>query len=126
LERLNEHLQVEQQKEKATWQEERRTLLAAANREHQHTEALQKEVARLNTELDANRARTSKLERLNERLQLEQQAEKAAWQEEKESLLAAANRKRQHAEQLREEVERLNTELEIEHSKGFWRRFFGG
>ena len=66
------------------------------------------------------------MERLNKRLQVEQQTEKAAWQEERESLLAATDRQRQYAEELREEVERLSTELETERGKGFVQRLFGG
>ncbi len=66
------------------------------------------------------------LEHLNDRLQVEQQTEKAAWQEERESLLAAADRERQYTEELREEVERLSTELETERRKGFVQRLFGG
>ena len=66
------------------------------------------------------------LESLNKRLQVEQQTEKAAWQEERGSLLAATDRQRQYAEELREEVERLSTELETERSKGFVQRLFGG
>jgi excisionase family DNA binding protein len=69
--------------------------------------------------------RIDELERLNKRLQVEQQTEKAAWQEERESLLAATDRERQYAEELREEVERLSTELETERSKGFVQRLFG-
>ena len=70
--------------------------------------------------------RIDELERLNKRLQAEQQTEKAAWQEERESLLAATDREHQYAEDLREEVERLSTELETERSKGFVQRLFGG
>jgi excisionase family DNA binding protein len=70
--------------------------------------------------------RIDELERLNKRLQVEQQTEKAAWQEERGSLLAATDRQRQYAEELREEVERLSTELETERSKGFVQRLFGG
>jgi excisionase family DNA binding protein len=72
------------------------------------------------------RERIGELERLNNRLQVEQQTEKAGWQEERESLLAATDRERQYAEELREEVERLCTELETERSKGFVQRLFGG
>ena len=70
--------------------------------------------------------RIDELESLNKRLQVEQQTEKAAWQEERGSLLAATDRQRQYAEGLREEVERLSTELETERSKGFVQRLFGG
>lgn len=126
LEQLHKRLQVEQQTEKAAWQEERGSLLTAANRGLQHNEELQKEVAGLTTELGASQERIDELERLNKRLQVEQQTEKAAWQEERESLLAAADRERQHAEELREEVERLSTELETERGKGFVQRLFGG
>ena len=70
--------------------------------------------------------RIDELERLNKRLQAEQQTEKAAWQEERESLLAATDREHQYAEDLREEVERLSTELETERNKGFVQRLFGG
>jgi excisionase family DNA binding protein len=126
LEHLNDRLQLEQQTEKSAWEKERGSLLAAANRELQHTEELQKEVARLTTELMTLRERIGELERLNNRLQLKQQTERSAWQEERESLLAAADLERQHAEELREEVERLSTELETERSKGFVRRLFGG
>ncbi|MDX6381899.1 MAG: hypothetical protein QOI57_2923 [Rubrobacteraceae bacterium] len=126
LESLNDRLQLEQQTEKSAWEKERGSLLAAANRELQHTEELQKEVARLTTELMTLRERIGELERLNNRLQLKQQTERSAWQEERESLLAAADLERQHAEELREEVERLSTELETERSKGFVRRLFGG
>src|SRR5215217_758144 len=125
LEQLNKRLQVEQQTEEAAWQEERESLLAATDRKHQYAEELQKEVARLTTELGTLRARIDELERLNKRLQVEQQAEKAAWQEERGSLLAATDRQRQYAEELREEVERLSTELETERSKGFLQRLFG-
>ena len=69
--------------------------------------------------------RIDELEHLNKRLQVEQQTEKAAWQEERGSLLAATDRQRQYAEELREEVERLSTELETERSKGFVQRLFG-
>jgi excisionase family DNA binding protein len=70
--------------------------------------------------------RIDELEHLNKRLQVEQQTEKAAWQEERGSLLAATDRQRQYAQELREEVERLSTELETERSKGFVQRLFGG
>jgi excisionase family DNA binding protein len=70
------------------------------------------------------RDRIDELERLNERLRLEQQAEKTAWQEEKGSLLAAADRERRHAEELQEEVERLSAELGIERRKRAWQRLF--
>jgi excisionase family DNA binding protein len=126
LEDLNNHLQLEQQAEKAAWKKERGSLLSAANRELQHTEELQKEVARLSTELGTLRERIGELEDLNNHLQLEQQAEKAAWKRERGSLLNAADRERQHAEELQEEVERLHTELETERSMGFVRRLFGG
>jgi excisionase family DNA binding protein len=126
LEQLHKRLQVEQQTEKAAWQEERGSLLTAANRGLQHNEELQKEVAGLTTELGASQERIDELERLNKRLQVEQQTEKAAWQEERGSLLAATDRERQHAEELREEVERLSTELETERGKGFVQRLFGG
>ena len=69
--------------------------------------------------------RIDELERLNKRLQVEQQTEKAAWQEERESLLAATDRSRQYAEELREEAERLTTELETERGKGFVQRLKG-
>jgi excisionase family DNA binding protein len=121
---LNERVQHQQEAEKASWQEEKRSLLAAANREHQHTEALQKEVAKLSTELEGNQELTSELERLNDRLQHEQQAKKADWREKKESLLAALDRERQHAEELQREVERLSAELETERRKPSWRRLF--
>jgi excisionase family DNA binding protein len=126
LEHLNNRLQVEQQTEKAAWQEERGSLLAAANRELQHNEELQKEVTRLTTELGTLRERIGQVERLNKRLQVEQRTEKAAWQEGRDSLLAATDRERQYAEELREKVERLSTELETERSKGFVQRLFGG
>ena len=126
LEHLNKRLQVEQQTEKAAWQEERESLLAATDRGLQHNEELQKELAGLTTELGTLWARIDELERLNKRLQVEQQTEKAAWQEERGSLLAATDRQRQYAEELREEVERLSTELETERSKGFVQRLFGG
>lgn len=126
LERSNKRLQAEQQTEKAAWQEERGSLLAAANRGLQHNEELQKEVAGLTTELGTLRARIDELERLKKRLQVEQQTEKAACQEERESLLAAADREHQYAEELREEVERLSSELETERGKGFVQRVFGG
>ena len=113
-------------KEKAAWQEERESLLAATDRGLQHNEELQKELAGLTTELGTLWARIDELERLNKRLQVEQQTEKAAWQEERGSLLAATDRQRQYAEELREEVERLSTELETERSKGFVQRLFGG
>ncbi len=125
LEGLNERLQQQQKAEKASWQEEKRSLLAAANREHQHTEALQKEVTKLSTELEESWGLTSKLERLNDRLQHEQQAQKAGWREKKESLLAALDRERQHAEELQGEVERLRDELQTERKKPSWRRLFG-
>ena len=70
--------------------------------------------------------RINELEHLNKRLQVEQQTEKAAWQEERGSLLTASDRQRQYAEKLREEVEGLSTELETERSKGFVQRLFGG
>ncbi len=126
LERLNKRLQVEQQTEKAAWQEERESLLAAANRGLQHNEELQKEAAGLTIELGTSQERIDELERLNKRLQVEQQTEKAAWQEERESLLAATDRERQYTEELREEVERLSSELETERRKGFVQRLFGG
>jgi excisionase family DNA binding protein len=72
------------------------------------------------------RERIDELEHLNNRLQVEQRTEKAAWQEERESLLAATDRERQYAEELREELRRLSTELETERSKGFMQRLFGG
>ena len=121
LERLNERLRLEQEAEKAAWKKEKEALLAAVNRELQHVEALQKVVARLNANLEETWGFTSKLESLNERLRLEQQDERAAWQEQKESLLAAADRERRHAEELQEEVEGLTAELETERRKGFWR-----
>jgi len=121
---LNERLQHQQEAEKASWQEEKRSLLAAANREHQHAEALRNEVAKLSTELEESRELTSELERLNERLQHEQRAKKADWREKKESLLAALDRERQHAEELQREVERLSAELETERRKPSWRRLF--
>ncbi|MDQ3832928.1 MAG: hypothetical protein M3315_04715 [Actinomycetota bacterium] len=121
LERLNERLRLEQEAEKAAWKKEKEALLAAVNRELQHVEALQKEVARLNAKLEETWGFTSKLESLNERLRLEQQDERAVWQEQKESLLAAADRERRHAEELQEEVEGLTAELETERRKGFWR-----
>jgi excisionase family DNA binding protein len=126
LELLNERLRVEQQAEKATWKKEKEALLAAANRERQHAEALQKEVARLNAKVEETWGLTSKLESLNERLRLEQQDERAAWHEQKESLLGAVDRKRQHAEELQEEVERLTAELETERRKRFWRGLLRG
>ena len=127
LEHLNDRLQLEQQTEKSAWEEERGSLLAAADLERQHAEELQEEeVQRLHTELETLQERIDELERLNNRLQLKQQTERSAWQEERESLLAAADLERQHAEELREEVERLSTELETERSKGFVRRLFGG
>jgi phage I-like protein len=127
LEHLNDRLQLEQQTEKSAWEEERGSLLAAADLERQHAEELQEEeVQRLHTELETLQERIDELESLNDRLQLEQQTERSAWQEERESLLAAADLERQHAEELREEVERLSTELETERSKGFVRRLFGG
>lgn len=126
LESLNEHLQREQQAEKASWKKEKGALLAAANRELQHIEELQKEVARLRVELEETWGLVGKLEKVNEQLKLERQAEKAAWQEEKRSLLAAAHQDREHAEELQEEVKRLSTELEAERSKGFWKRLSGG
>jgi excisionase family DNA binding protein len=121
LERLNERLRVEQEAEKATWEKEKEALLAAVNRELQHAEALQKEVARLNAKLEETLGLTSKLETINERLRLEQQDERAAWQEQKESLLDAADRERRHAEELQEKVEGLTAELETERTKRFWR-----
>src|SRR5919107_1917697 len=111
LESLNKRLQVEQQTEKAAWQEEKESLLAATDRKHQYAEELQKEVVRLTTELGTSQERIDELERLNKRLQVEQQTEKAAWQEERESLLAATDRKHQYAEELQKEVARLTTEL---------------
>jgi DNA repair exonuclease SbcCD ATPase subunit len=126
LESVNEHLQREQQAEKATWKQEKGALLAAANRELQHTEELQKEITRLRSELEDTWGLAGKLEQVNERLKLEQQAEEAAWQEEKRTLLAEVHEDREHAEALQEEVERLSTELEAERSKGLWRRLSGG
>ena len=126
LESVNEHLQREQQTEKDSWKKEKGALLAAANRELQHTEELQKEVARLRSELEETWGLAGKLEQVNEQLKLEQQAEKAAWQKEKRSLLAATDRERKYVEELQEEVERLTTELEAERSKGFWKRLSGG
>ncbi len=121
-ERLNGRLQLEQQAEKVAWQEEKVALLAAANLEHQRIEALQKEVARLNNELKESRELTSKLEGVNERLRDEQQAEKGAWQEEKEFLLATLDRERQHVEVLKEEVQNLTAELETRRRKRSWWR----
>jgi hypothetical protein len=126
LESLNEHLQREQQAEKDSWKKEKGALLAAANRELQHTEKLQKEVARLRSELEETWGLAGTLRQVNERLKLEQQAEKAAWQKERRSLLAATDRERKYVEELQEEVERLSSELEAEHSKGFWKRLSGG
>ena len=122
LQRLNERLQREQQAEKAAWQEEKESLLAAVHRERQHAGALQEEVARLHTELRTLRERISESERSNDRLQAKQQAEKAAWQEEKESLLDAADRERRHAEVLQGEVKKLSAELETERRKPSWQR----
>jgi excisionase family DNA binding protein len=124
LEHLNEHLRLEQQAEKATWKEEEKALLAAANRELQHAEELRKEIARLSIELEATQERAAELERLNERRQLKQQAEKAAWQEEKESLLSEIDQQRQHAEELQSEVGRLTAELENERRKSLWQRLY--
>ena len=133
LESLNEHLQREQQAEKDSWKKEKGALLAAANRELQHTEELQKEVARLRSELEETRGLAGTLRQVNEQLKLEQQAEKveqqaekAAWQKERRSLIAASDRERKYVEELQEEVERLSSELEAEHSKGFWKRLSGG
>jgi excisionase family DNA binding protein len=126
LESLNEHLQREQQAEKDSWKKEKGALLAAANRELQHTEKLQKEVARLRSELEETWGLAGTLRQVNERLKLEQQAEKAAWQKERRSLLAASDRERKYVEELQEEVQRLSSELEAEHSKGFWKRLSGG
>jgi len=122
LQRLNERLQLEQQAEKAAWQEEKESLLAAAHRERQHAAALQEEVARLHTELRTIQERISELERSNDRLQAKEQAEKAAWQEEKESLLDAADRERRRAEGLQGEVKKLSAELETERRKPSWQR----
>lgn len=122
---LNERLQHQHEADKTSWQEERISLLAAANREHQHAKALQKEVTKLSTELEESWELTSRLEQLNDRLQHEQQAEKADWREKKESLLAALDRERQHAEELRREVDRLSLALETERRKPSWRRLFG-
>ena len=66
------------------------------------------------------------LERLKERLQLAQQTQDAAWQEERESLLAELESGRQRAEELKEEVDRLSTELETERSKRSWRGLLRG
>jgi excisionase family DNA binding protein len=126
LESLNEHLQREQQAEKDSWKKEKGALLAAANRELQHTEELQKEVARLRSELEETWGLAGTLQKVNERLKLQQQAKKAAWQKEKRSLLAATDRERKYVEELQEEVERLSSELEAEHSKGLWKRLSGG
>jgi excisionase family DNA binding protein len=122
LECLNEHLQYQQEAEKASRQVAKRALLAAANREHQLNEALQKEVTKLRTELEESWGLTSKLEGLNDRLQHSQQAQKAEWRKEKESLLAALARERQHAQELQGEVERLRDELQTERKKPSWRR----
>jgi len=124
LESLNEHLQYQQEAEKASRQVAKRALLAAANREHQLNGALQKEVTKLRTELEESWGLTSKLEGLNDRLQHSQQAQKAEWRREKESLLAALDRERQHAEELQGEVERLRDELQTERKKPSWRRLF--
>jgi excisionase family DNA binding protein len=124
LESSNEHLQYQQEAEKASWQEDKRALLAAANREQQLNGALQKEVAKLRTELEESWGLTSKLEGLNDRLQHSQQSQKAEWRKEKESLLAALDRERQHAEELQGEVERLRDELQTERKKPSWRRLF--
>ena len=70
------------------------------------------------------RERIGELEALNERLQHEQRAKKADWREKKESLLAALDRERQHAEELQREVEMLSAELETERRKPSWRRLF--
>ncbi len=122
LERLSERLQLEQQAEKVAWQEEKVALLAAANREHQRIEALQKEVARLNNELKESRELTSKLKGVHERLRHEQQAETGAWQEEKEFLLATLDRERQHVEVLKQEVQNLTAELETRRRRRSWWR----
>jgi excisionase family DNA binding protein len=121
-----EHLQREQQAEKDSWKKEKGALFAAANRELRHTEELQKEVARLRSELEETWGLAGTLRQVNEQLKLEQQAEKAAWEKEKRSLLAATDRERKYVEELQEEVERLSSELEAEHSKGFWKRLSGG
>ena len=122
LERLYERLQYQQEAEKASWQEDKRALLAAANREQQLNEALQKEVTKLRTELEESWGLTSKLEGLNDHLQHSQQAQKAEWRKERESLLAALDRERQHAEELQGEVQRLRNELQTERKKPSWRR----
>jgi excisionase family DNA binding protein len=124
LEHLNERLHLEQQAEKAAWEAEKESLLAAADRELQHAEELRKEIARLSIELEATQERAAELERLNERRQLKQQAEKAAWQEEKESLLSEIDQQRQHAEELQSEVGRLTAELENERRKSLWQRLY--
>ena len=126
LESVNEHLQRELQAEKAAWKKEKGVLLAEVNRELQNTEKLQKEVARLRSELEETWGFAGTLRQVNERLKLKHQAEKAAWQEEKRSLQAATDRERKYVEELQDEVERLSAELEAERSKGFWRRSFGG
>ena len=124
LERLYERLQYQQEAEKASWQVAKRALLAAANREQQLNEALQKEVTKLRTELEESWGLTSKLEGLNDRLQHSQQAQRAEWRKERESLLAALDRERQHAEELQGEVQRLRDELQTERKKPSWRRLF--
>ncbi|MBV8829993.1 MAG: hypothetical protein JO108_12275 [Acidobacteriaceae bacterium] len=83
-------------------------------------------MARLRSELEETWGLAGTLRQVNERLKLQQQAEKAAWQKEKRSLLAATDRERKYVEELQEEVERLSSELEAEHSKGFWKRLSGG
>ena len=77
LERLNEHLRLEQQAEKTVWHEEKEALLTAADRERQQAEGLQEEADRLSADLATTREHIDELERLNERLRVEQEAEKA-------------------------------------------------
>ena len=66
------------------------------------------------------------LERLKDRLQLQKQAQHAAWQEERESLVGELHLERQRVEKLKEEVDRLSADLDTKRSKRSWRRLFRG
>jgi regulator of replication initiation timing len=68
---------------------------------------------------------SSEVGELRGRLELTVRAE-STLQEERDRLVGELEREREERREAREEAQRLREELEVERSKGFWRRLFGG
>jgi regulator of replication initiation timing len=67
---------------------------------------------------------SSEVGELRGRLELTVRAE-STLQEERDRLVGELEREREERREAREEAEKLQTEMEVERSKGFWRRLFG-